>query len=188
MKHNLFIRVLLPLAGMLALTHAASAQLVNENLLVTIPPGYKIDFKDRKPDRMINEMVPDDQTVGDWTEMVTVQIFFGLKVGVNEFRSRIEKGWATTCLGGEPRPVYDRAERGYQTSTWAMACPLNPQTKKPEITWFKAIQGNDSFYVVQKAFKFAPSQEQIGQWTRYLRSVGVCDSRLPDRACPKAKS
>jgi hypothetical protein len=68
MRHNPSVRVLLPLVGMLALTHAALAQLVNENLLVTIPPGYKIDFKDRNPDRLINEMVPEDQTVGDWTE------------------------------------------------------------------------------------------------------------------------
>ena len=37
---------------------------------------------------------------------------------------------------------------------WRMTCPLNRQTAKPEMTWFKAISGTDSFYVVQKAFKF----------------------------------
>jgi hypothetical protein len=55
----------------------------------------------------------------------------------------------------------------------------------PEITWFKAVQGNDSFYLVQKAFKFEPSKEQITRWMGYLRKVSVCDSRIADRACPK---
>jgi hypothetical protein len=62
---------------------------------------------------------------------------------------------------------------------------LNKATGKPEITWFKAVRGNDSFYVVQKAFKFTPSAEQVTTWTQYLRGVAVCDTRLPDRTCPK---
>ena len=52
-----------------------------------------------------------------------------------------------------------------------------------EITWFKAIQGNDSFYVAQVAFKAWPSKEQVTQWMRYLKDVTGCDTRLPDRAC-----
>ena len=64
-----------------------------------------------------------------------------------------------------------------------LTCPTNKQTGKPEWTWFKAIQGNDSFYVVQKAFRFEPSQEQVVEWTKYLRRVSVCDSRR--NSCPK---
>ena len=63
------------------------------------------------------------------------------------------------------------------------SCPLNKATGKPEITWFKAIQGNDSFYIVQVAFKAWPSKEQITQWMGYLKDVTVCDTRLLDRAC-----
>ena len=68
----------------------------------------------------------------------------------------------------------------------APSCPKNPGTGKPEITWFKAVQGNDSFYLVQKAFKFEPSKEQVTRWMGYLRKVSVCDSRIADRVCPKA--
>jgi hypothetical protein len=39
--------------------------------------------------------------------------------------------------------------------------------------------------MVQKAFRFEPSKEQITTWIRYLKSVAVCDSRLPAQACPK---
>jgi hypothetical protein len=63
--------------------------------------------------------------------------------------------------------------------------PEEPGYRQAGITWFKAVQGNDSFYVVQKAFKFEPSKEQITRWMDYLRKVSVCDSRIADRACPK---
>jgi hypothetical protein len=69
---------------------------------------------------------------------------------------------------------------------WSLTCPRNPATGKPEMTWFKALQGNDSFYVVQKAFKFVPDKDQVAKWMGFLRAVAVCDSRLPDRACPQA--
>jgi hypothetical protein len=36
--------------------------------------------------------------------------------------------------------------------------PKNRESGKPEITWFKAVQGNNSFYLVQKAFRFEPSK------------------------------
>ena len=40
----------------------------------------------------------------------------------------------------------------------------------------KAIQGRDSFYLVQKAYKFEPSAEQSVRVSRQRR---VCDTRLP---------
>ncbi len=67
---------------------------------------------------------------------------------------------------------------GYTTMTWRMSCPLNRQSGKPEITWFKAIAGHDSFYVVQKAFKFEPAAEKAAEWVAYLNKVSVCDTRL----------
>jgi hypothetical protein len=85
--------------------------------------------------------------------------------------------------GSGSHPVGQGRENGYPSMVWLQSCPLNKATSKPEITWFKAIEGNDSFYVVQLAFKAWPSKEQITQWMHYLRDVIVCDTRLPDRAC-----
>ena len=78
-----------------------------------------------------------------------------------------------------------RSRTGERLSLDGMAAELSDHkaTGKPEITWFKAIQGNDRFYVVQVAFKAWPSKEQITRWMGYLKEVTVCDTRLPDRAC-----
>jgi len=171
----------------LLMSHACLAQLVGENLLTNLPDGDKVGYQNRNDKELISEMVPQNETVENWTEMVTVQIFFGQKTGASQFMARIDKLWVASCPGGEPRSLYDGLARGYATAMWVLVCPLNPATKKPEITWFKAVQGNDSLYVVQKAFKFMPTQEQASKWLRYLEEVTVCDSRLPDRACPRTK-
>jgi hypothetical protein len=179
------MRILLSFLFALALTRAASAELVNENLLVALPPGYKIDFSDRKPKMLINEMVPADQAVKDWTEMVTVQIFYDLKTTPDAFEAKMAKGWSESCPGATSTAIAQDVENGYPAGVWMLNCPKNPATGKPEITWIKAVQGNDSFYAVQKAFKFGPSKDQIVTWMKYLRGIAVCDSRLPDRPCPK---
>ena len=163
------------------------AQLVNENLLVVVPPGYKIDYQNKKPNSLMNEMVPAAKRVNDWTEMVTVQIFYNLKATPEQFEATLANAWIARLSRRDAAPVVSGPENGYPAGVWLLSCPKNPVTGKPEITWVKIVQGNDSLYVVQKAFKFAPSKDQVVQWMKYLRSVAVCDSRLPDRACPQTK-
>jgi len=116
--------------------------------------------------------------------MVTVQVFHGLKQAPEQFRDRIAALWAKSCAGAESAPILSAVESGYPVTMWVASCPLNTQSGKPELTFMKAIAGKDSFYVVQKAFKFAPSKEQTTTWTQYLKKVSVCDTRAPDRACP----
>src|SRR5262245_5892960 len=65
----------LPLALAVAMAaSAAAAQLQNENLLVTMPDGFKMDFQQKAKEMLISEMVPNAESVGNWTQMVTVQI------------------------------------------------------------------------------------------------------------------
>ena len=169
-----------------ALSHAARADLENENLLTTMPAGYKVDFQERKGNMLMTEMVPVNESVDNWTEMVTVQIFYGLKnVTPEQFKKRMEGLWQGSCPNSASKAISQGAERGYPTGMWMLHCPLNAGSGKPENTWFKAIQGADSFYVVQKAYKFTPSKEHESKWTGYLQSISVCDSRVLERACPK---
>jgi hypothetical protein len=166
----------------------AHAQLTNENLLVAIPDGYIVGFQDKNAKQQMTEMVPRGQSVKDWTDMVTVQIFFRMTdVTPEAYKQRLEKLWAETCKGAESSPIGQGNERGYPVIVWLQVCPLNKDTGKPEVTLLKAIAGKDSFYVVQKAFRFQPDKPQVEQWSRYLRNVSVCDSRVPERACPQAQ-
>jgi hypothetical protein len=180
--------MLMALALVLFLGGQAAAAFINENLLTAAPSGYHVGFRDKNDDRLITEWVPAGETVENWTEMVTVQLFYHLKVSPEAFMNNLEARWLRSCPGADrAEPIANAAENGYPTLVWLLSCPQNPVSGKMEITWFKAVQGNDAFYLVQKAFKFAPSKEQITRWVGYLKAVRVCDSRLPDRACPRSK-
>src|SRR5690348_15133178 len=169
--------------GLALVVSARAFAFEGENLLVTMPQGYKVGFQQKKANAQITEMVPSGETVEAWTEMVTVQVFNGLKgVTPDQLRDRMVKLWSASCADAIAGPPTRAVENGYPIAFWMMTCPLNKQSGKPETTWFKAIQGNDSFYVVQKAFKFDPSQDQIVQWTLYLKKVAVCDTRVTARA------
>lgn len=168
----------------LSLAAPAASALENENLLVAIPKGYKIGYQKKAGNQAMTEMVPQGETVKDWTEMVTVQIFLNMRdVTPAQYRARIEDLWGKACAGSEFADVKEGVERGYPTLTWFQKCPMNNATGKPELTWMKAIQGRDSFYLVQKAYKFEPSPAQKAEWGSYLDGVRVCDTRLPDRPC-----
>lgn len=186
-RHHAAVRVLLGvvLVVLLLPTHAARAELGGETLLVAMPPGYKIGYRVERGNMVMSEMVPTGETVENWTEMVTVQVFHGLKAQPEKFRDTLQQRWVAACPGGNGTTVTSANENGYPVLVWRLDCPENPQTGKPEITWFKAIAGKDSFYLVQKAFKFTPSQQQTERWTAYLNSVAVCDARITARACPQ---
>ena len=161
-----------------------SADLKNENLLLDLPNGYKVDFQTKQGNMIMVEMVPQSETVNNWSEMVTTQIFIGLKNTMPEtFQSSMQIMWSNSCQNAQFASVAQGIEYGYPYSIWIQSCPYNVSSGKQEITLFKAIKGNDSFYLVQKAFKFAPTQEQVTQWINYFRSVRVCDTRFPNSAC-----
>ncbi len=180
---RLFIAISLTLLAALSLAPPSLA-FENENLLVAVPKGYKPDYNAKSARGIITEMVPQGESVKAWTEMLTVQIFFRSKPGPEGFRDRIAQGWIKSCTGASAHKLAQGKENGYPLAVFMLACPRNPQTGKPEWTWFKAIQGNDSLYVVQKAFKFEPARLQIVEWMRYLKGVSVCDTRGTEHRCP----
>lgn len=166
----------------------AAQPLKDENLLVTLPTGYNADFQTRQPHMLMTEMVPEGQSVKDWTEMLTTQVFFGMRgLTPEQMRARMTERWLGSCKDARSAPVASGEENGYPFVLWLLTCPLNPASGKPEFTWVKAIRGNDSLYVVQKAFKFEPSKEPVTEWMQYLRRVVVCDTRLAERARPAAQ-
>ncbi len=44
-----------------------------------MPKGYKIDYEKKAGNQIMTEMVPQGETVKNWTEMVTVQIFLNMR-------------------------------------------------------------------------------------------------------------
>lgn len=163
----------------------SSSQFVSENLLHGLPDGWIQGFSVRKGNMGMKEFIPADQTVDNWDEMITTQIFFGgLEKSAEEFQSQLGSSWKESCPRSFVNTGKSGIENGYKSIFWQQFCENNPRTGLPEVTLFKAIEGNDSFYLIQKAWKKIPTKEEIVNWTKFMANAYVCDSRLPERACP----
>lgn len=178
------------LAMLLCLTGGAlqAQPLKNENLLVGVPQGFKPAFKGAKNGVNMQEFIPADETLQNWTEMVTVQVFLSRKdLEPAPFLGAIRQKWGGSCDGTTATPVVTGKVNGYDAAAILLRCPLLTSTGKPEFTILKAIKGNDSFYVVQRAVRSTPTPEHLETMKKYIESVSVCDSRLPAQACPTVK-
>ena len=168
----------------MAVAPAGAAPLVNENLLTKVPAIYKVGYTAHNQKLDFMELVPVPETVDDWTELVTIRVDHGSRVDPEHFQQAFATGWKRDCPGSNASRIAGGKEHGYPYSLWLYACPLNPKTQKPETTWVKAIEGNDSFYTVQYAYRKAPDASLAGPAMTFLNAAVVCDTRLADRKCP----
>jgi len=169
----------------LAATAPALAQLRDENLLTALPQGFKLGYQASQGNEDMAEYVPAGETVDDWSEMVTVQVFHGLGgVDLDGFAQRLATGWSNACPGGEGQRVGGATDNGYRFALWSYTCPLNPETGKPETMRLKIMSGKDALYSVQFAYRAKPSDDEDTRSGGALDKVGVCDTRSPDHPCP----
>jgi hypothetical protein len=162
--------------------------LEGENLLFAQPMNFKNAHHD---DRIgsLTEFVPNGESVEDWTEMITVQVFHGLKVDPAPFLQAMGKGFAKSCPGfNSPKGIVTGQENGYVVSMLVVKCPVNPATGKPETTLFRIIKGKDALYSVQHAWRSVASDKDLSDAVLALRKVTVCDTRDPSHPCPSLDS
>jgi hypothetical protein len=165
-------------------TSPAIAQFADENLRQVLPQGFKIGFKSERPGLAMTEAVPDGETVKDWSEMITTQVFLGRKgADPSAFLSGIRSQWLAACPGSVEPTIRAGDANGYAVSMVLLECALNPATGKPEVALLRGISGADSFYLIQFAWRAAPTQSQINTATHYLGTVNACDTRTPDHPC-----
>jgi hypothetical protein len=187
MKRRTLFRTWLIVAALTGLiTQSGWAQPEGERLVANVPPGYKLDAEKRDGNIVTRQMVPEGKSVESSTEVFSTHAFFGMTgMSPDQFREAMRQRWAEACQDSSAAFVAGGNENGYAFAVWTLRCPHNASTDKPEIAWFKAIEGKDNFYLVQKIFTAEPSEQQGTRWMTILRRATVCDARLADRPCPK---
>jgi hypothetical protein len=161
-----------------------------ENLLFSPPKDFKIGYQAMHDGRLITEWVPAPETVQDWTQMLTVQIFRGATVDAATFLQDVGKRYMNDCPGttAKGKSIYTGQVNGYVVSMLLLQCPTNPHTGKPETTAFRVIKGKDALYSVQRAWRAVPSDQDVANVMQALAKVTVCDTRTPEHPCPSLDS
>ena len=166
--------------------HIVSEELNGEHLLFAPPDGYQMGFSDRKNDIYISEWFLDGQTKNQWSEMVTVQVFFNYPTrDIDNFVDKFMGVIVDVCENGRGLSITSGEEYGYSFNFFITICGKNPDTQKPEFTMVKVISGNDGLYIIQKAWKYEPDDAQIQDWSKSVSQVFLCDSRNDSAPCPK---
>jgi hypothetical protein len=159
-----------------------------ENLLFSPPKDFKVGYQSNRDNRLMTEFVPAAETVEDWTQMLTVQIYRGATVDAATFLQAVGKRYMDACAGTTAKGVYTGQVNGYVVSMLLLKCPMNPATGKPETTAFRVIKGKDALYSVQRAWRAVPSDQELDVVMHALARVTVCDTRAPEHPCPSFDS
>jgi hypothetical protein len=182
------MRLWLPVIGLvagLALAGSAAAALKDENLLVTVPTGFKLGNHAENAKTMLSEFIPSGENVDHWSKMITERIFRGEgPVDPEASQAILLRDWKAACPGGDGRRLSSSSENGYRVSYWSFDCPLNPQTSLPESMVRKLVAGKDALYDVQFAYRKAATAESNQSALDYLKTAVVCDTRASDHPCP----
>ncbi len=87
-----------------------------------------------------------------------------------------------------------REQQGHTVSFRFLGCTRHQRTGQGELALFRTVEGEQSFYLVQRAWRTPPYQpdvlpfdrELLGQTRLWLQGGRICqaDSSDPNRACP----
>jgi hypothetical protein len=172
-----------------AITLASGQSLLEaENLLFSPPKEFRIGYQSSRDNRSMTEWVPAAETVEDWTQMLTVQIYRGATVDSATFLQGIGQRYRDDCPRTTAKGIFTGQVNGYVVSMLVLKCPNNPHTGKPETTAFRVIKGTDALYSVQRAWRSVPSDQDIEDVMHAFAKVTVCDTRAADHPCPSFDS
>lgn len=173
------------LLGILVTGTPTRAQLADEQLLEPMPSGFRVAAQHTRGAMRETEAIPTGETVTSWSEMVTTQILPGRgKTAPAAFLNAIGKRWIASCPTPQPHEIHTGTSNGYVVSMMLLRCDRSPSTGGPENTLFRTIQGADSFYLVQYAFRSELIKDRLDKAAHFLSQVNVCDTRSPNHPCP----
>lgn len=164
-----------------------------ENLLVEQPKGWQPIHRDKQGQILTTRFAPIGQTAETWTQLLTVQVLYGLKdrvpvVLLDQIRQAGEAGCDSVGAG----TVASRPVNGYPAAMRVLGCTRNRQSGRGEVTMAFALQGRDSAYLVQLGWRGEPfkatdpmplPQEAMKEWLSIIDHVWLCDTRDPKKPC-----
>jgi hypothetical protein len=180
-------------AFLFCLAPGLAQQMAGEQLFVPPPKGWKVGFHERKGNLEVTELLPADQTVQDWSEMLTVQVVSGKPTKqpqevLRDQMVEIEKSCEDIGAG----QVNLSVENGYDTALRAIACTRSKQWGKGELSLYKVLSGRERLYVVARSWRGEPfakdhlpvGSETTREWLAFMQQVLLCDSRDASHPCP----
>ena len=164
---------------------AAMALIVqaDEWLAMPMPDGFVTVHKQSAQRGSIEERVPKGETVDQWTRMITL-ITLNTGMSSNAYAAAFNERLKQGCPGARSTELAYRVA-GRPALVTRLDCPLNPNTGKPEILFYRVIGANGHLYMEQVAFRYMPGNGEVTWAKERIDSALLCTSRATDPVCKR---
>ena len=136
---------------------------------------FELGYENNTDELLMTEFVPVGETVQDWSQMITIQSFIDYRPeSLESFATRFTQLVIEECSTSDQEIIWSDVQYGYKFLVLVISCDVNMGTGLPENMLVKAIQGDDALYLVQKAWKYEPTDGELEGWFEELRSFIVC--------------
>lgn len=176
----------LPLITWMALTmtvpYASAGSYYGENLLFIV-------------NKALGEWDVRESTKGDvykqiwqkkgagFNDSVLVTVIHNGKINMQVNRQEQDNVGRKHCKKFESTTLDTTPKNGYPRLIWRTKCLTANGSEGSQLLLM--IQGNDSFYQIQKIWRMPLHEEHFFEWRDVLSGVSVCDTRLPTQPCPE---
>jgi hypothetical protein len=139
--------------------------------------------------------LPEGQKTASWSDKVSVQLFPGeTEISGRQLLDQIARRYTRDCRNLLGTQTEVQQKRGRTIAFRLLGCTKHAKTGRGELALFRVVQGAESLYMVQRAWRTPTfdtehlpfSRDILGKTRLWLQGGRVCqaDSRDAEYACP----
>ncbi len=167
----------------------SAIKLYSQTLVFFQPIDWPINpiYRSQKGSHFIAEFVPENQTVKNWTDMLTVQAFEGLIKKQNFTSGAMVNLLAKDISKHAPKEFYfkvlfNKKVKGYNTIIVLMGLKqIPPENKKGELGLFLVVEGNSDIYLIHRSWRRSPyndqalpiSKNELKEWAKVFTMIKI---------------
>lgn len=157
-----------------------------EILKVYIPPGWHTVHKEWLDNRGVKEVVPDEQTIINWREMLAVQLIDKVRISPEDYLGQLREALQANCDFSHFRILSGGRSTAHAETTQISWCGQVAGAKWGEIVLSRIISGENTVYSLNKSWRTIPfrsvesialPEEEIQYWSNLLKRSELCDMR-----------
>lgn len=169
------------LLGFLAVPGSSAGWSPGENLITPAFPSEEWEVLEKRDGAVYSRLWQKKGRGFDDSYVVTV--ISGYEEELVNFRNKQDAPGRANCERFESDILEELPANGYSRQVWLTRC-VGKDGFNASILHV-AIQGRESFYHIQKTWRFDVPEGDLLLWQERLITISVCDTRDPERSCPE---
>lgn len=158
-----------------------------EVLQVFLPPAWHTVHKEWLEDLGVKEVVPIDQTIINWREMLAFQVIDQVSLSPQAYLDQLRSALSEKCAFSDFRNLAATLGGHYAEATQISWCGQVSGAAWGEIVLTRIIAGENTLYSLNKSWRTIPfrsvaeiglPEEEIQYWRTFLNRSRLCDTRL----------